>query len=123
MLPLLRVHADGEPHSRRELRQRLAAVLSLSEGDLGERLPSGVQGTFENRTNYCTTGLRRSPLGGSRVCPVYCEPRAVETAPCCNDSRQTRGDHRARNQRTMADSGELQTISEQPRSHRTARRP
>src|SRR5581483_8656585 len=75
MLPLLHVHADGQPHSRRELRERLAATLRLSQEDLAERLPSGVQGTFENRTNwavfYLTQGglLERAGRGITRLTP------------------------------------------------------
>jgi restriction system protein len=62
MLPLLHVHADGQPYPRRELRERLSAVLGLSEEDLGERLPSGVQGTFENRTNWAAFYLTQAGL-------------------------------------------------------------
>jgi len=75
MLPLLQAHADKEPHSRRELRDRLAAALGLSEADLADRLPSGVQGTFENRTNwaafYLTQAgiLERAGRGVTRLTP------------------------------------------------------
>ena len=41
--PLLEIAADGEEHSIKEARQKIAAKFNLSGEDLAERLPSGTQ--------------------------------------------------------------------------------
>ena len=50
--PLLDIAADGQEHSLREARQRIAKEMRLSEADLAERLPSGTQAKFDNRVAW-----------------------------------------------------------------------
>jgi restriction system protein len=47
--PLLGLASDGKEHSIQEARKAIAARMSLSDEELKERLPSGVQTKFENR--------------------------------------------------------------------------
>jgi restriction system protein len=47
--PLLEVAADGEEHSLKEARERIAIDFNLSEEDLAELLPSGTQTKLDNR--------------------------------------------------------------------------
>lgn len=44
--PLLDVAGDGEEHSLKEAREKIAADFHLSEEDLNELLPSGTQRKF-----------------------------------------------------------------------------
>lgn len=50
--PLLDVASDGNEHSIQEARNTIAARMSISEGDMKERLPSGTQTKFENRVAW-----------------------------------------------------------------------
>ena len=50
--PLLNIAADGEEHSMREARERIAADFNLSQDDLSESLPSGTQTKFDNRVAW-----------------------------------------------------------------------
>ena len=50
--PLLDIAADGEEHSVKEARQKIAASFSLSSEDLAELLPSGTQTKFDNRVAW-----------------------------------------------------------------------
>ena len=63
MLPLLRFAADkkGET-STTEAVDALATVLRLSEADLKEMLPSGIQLTFVNRVGWAATYLKKAGL-------------------------------------------------------------
>jgi restriction system protein len=54
--PLLEAASDGKEHSIKELRERVAKKLGLSEKDLQERLKSG-QSTFYNRLGWARTYL------------------------------------------------------------------
>ncbi|MEK7300814.1 MAG: winged helix-turn-helix domain-containing protein, partial [Nitrospirota bacterium] len=47
--PLLDLAADGKEHSIQEAREYIAKIMSLSEEDLNELLPSGTQRKFDNR--------------------------------------------------------------------------
>jgi restriction system protein len=61
MLPLLEYLADGS--TRRtvpDVTGHLAAHFHLSEEDLDQRLPSGVQPTFYNRTHWAVTYLAKA---------------------------------------------------------------
>ena len=55
MLPVLQTLADGREVSIAETRRRVAAALVLSNEELAERLPSGVQSTFANRVGWAVT--------------------------------------------------------------------
>jgi restriction system protein len=50
--PVLALLADGLAHQVSDLRQKVAAELNLSDDELAERLPSGYDGVFSNRTRW-----------------------------------------------------------------------
>ena len=50
--PLLEIAADGQEHSLREARERIARDMRLSEADIAERLPSGTQAKCDNRVAW-----------------------------------------------------------------------
>lgn len=50
--PLLEIAADGKEHSLKEARDIIARRMSLSEADLKEPLPSGLQRKFDNRVAW-----------------------------------------------------------------------
>ena len=63
MLPLLKRVADArEPASIMELMPALAADFGLSEEEMAERLPSGVQGVFHNRLHWAKFYMTRAGL-------------------------------------------------------------
>lgn len=47
--PLLEIAADGKEHSLQEARETIAKTMAISQEDLKELLPSGIQTKFENR--------------------------------------------------------------------------
>jgi restriction endonuclease Mrr len=61
MLSVLRAAADGEIAAK-DLRDRVASEVGLSESDLAEMLPSGRQTTFVNRTAWANVFLQRAGL-------------------------------------------------------------
>ena len=60
MRPLLEALQDGEAHPIRDLSQRVATALNLTDEDLGEMLPSGKQATYANRLGWAKTYLSKS---------------------------------------------------------------
>jgi restriction system protein len=62
MLPVLEVFADGEDHTSREVRDRVAEKLRISDADLAELLPSGTQPAFHNRIHWALWYLQRCGL-------------------------------------------------------------
>lgn len=58
----LNVLRDGELHSAKEMRERVAVLMNLSEQDLSEMLPSGRQTVFANRVAWARTYLDRAGL-------------------------------------------------------------
>lgn len=50
--PLLDIAADGKEHSLKEAREIIAKRMSLTEEDLKELLPSGIQTKFDNRVAW-----------------------------------------------------------------------
>jgi len=63
MLPLLKRAAEAkEPVSIMELMPVLAADFGLSEDEMAERLPSGVQGVFHNRLHWAKFYMTRAGL-------------------------------------------------------------
>lgn len=63
MLPLLRFAAQrGEETSNSEAVEFLAKELQLSETDLKEMLPSGIQSTFTNRVGWAATYMKKAGL-------------------------------------------------------------
>jgi len=63
MLPLLKRVAEAkEPASIVELMPALAADFGLSEEEMAERLPSGMQGVFHNRLHWAKFYMTRAGL-------------------------------------------------------------
>ncbi len=63
MLPLLRFAAQkGTEISTSEAVEALAEELGLSEDDLKEMLPSGIQSTFVNRVGWASTYMKKAGL-------------------------------------------------------------
>lgn len=63
MLPLLKRAAETkEPVSIMELMPLLAADFNLSEDEIAERLPSGMQGVFHNRLHWAKFYMTRAGL-------------------------------------------------------------
>jgi restriction system protein len=57
MLPIMKIAADGEEHTARELRQRIGDQLGLSEQERKQLLPSGTQPVFTNRIAWARSHL------------------------------------------------------------------
>ena len=55
--PVLEIATDGGEHSLKEARERVARAMRLSEQDLGEILPSGIQTKFDNRISWAISYL------------------------------------------------------------------
>jgi restriction system protein len=62
MLPIMKIAADAEEHTARELRQRIGDELSLSEQERKELLPSGAQPVFTNRIAWARSHLTMAGL-------------------------------------------------------------
>lgn len=62
MLPLLRAVSDGTQYSIRELTERLADEVGLSEEERREVLPSGQQTVIANRIGWAKTYLKKAGL-------------------------------------------------------------
>lgn len=62
MLPLLQILSDRQEHSTIETNEKLAYHFNLTETDLNEFLPSGVQKTFPNRVAWAKSHLRMAGL-------------------------------------------------------------
>lgn len=62
MLPLLKLVADGNEHSLREVVELLAGVFQLTEAERAELLPSGGQQVFHNRIGWARSYLKKAGL-------------------------------------------------------------
>jgi restriction system protein len=62
MRPLLEEYAAGGERRIADARTALAARFGLTEGELAERLPSGLAKTFDNRVGWAATYLYRVGL-------------------------------------------------------------
>lgn len=62
MLPLLKSVSDGREHSIQEIRDHLAKEFALTEEDLNQLIPSGVQTVFINRVSWARTYLAKAGL-------------------------------------------------------------
>jgi len=62
MLPLLKLAADGQPHSLAEAREALATQFGLTQADRDEPLPSGTQSKFSNRVAWAKSYLQQAGL-------------------------------------------------------------
>jgi len=57
MLPIMKIAADREEHTARELRQQVGDQLSLSEQQRKQLLPSGMEPVFTNRIAWAHSHL------------------------------------------------------------------
>jgi len=69
MLPVLRFASDGREHQVKDAAEQLAKEFGLTENELQEFLPSGLQPVFMNRVAWAKTylskaGLLQSPRRG-----------------------------------------------------------
>jgi len=62
MLPLLKLAADGQPHSLAEAREALGAAFKLTQAERDELLPSGNQSKFSNRVAWAKSYLQQAGL-------------------------------------------------------------
>jgi restriction system protein len=62
MLPLLELVGDGKEHHIGEAVNALADQFGLSEAELNEMLPSGVEAVFKNRVRWASTFLKKANL-------------------------------------------------------------
>lgn len=62
MLPTLRLYADHQEHSFREVVESLATEFHLTEEERKEMLPSGQQQVFDNRVGWARTYLKKAGL-------------------------------------------------------------
>lgn len=62
LLPALRVFDDGQEHSLREVRDRVADHLQLTETDRAAKLGSGRTPVYVNRADWSVTYLHRAGL-------------------------------------------------------------
>lgn len=62
MLPVLQELRDGQEHHVRDVRERIAGILSLTEADRNELLPSGKQFVFDNRVGWAKTYMEKAGL-------------------------------------------------------------
>ena len=53
---------DGEIHTAKEVRLKVAEDMKMTPADLAELLPSGKQTTFGNRVNWARTYLNKAGL-------------------------------------------------------------
>lgn len=79
---------DGELHTAKEVKEKVAAVMQLSEADREEMLPSGKQRTFDNRVAWARTyldkaGLIETPLRG-KYCITEKGKKALESGEKIN---------------------------------------
>lgn len=62
MLPFLKVLADKDIHTIRDVREELADYFSLSESDKEELLPSGTMPVYRSRIGWAKTYLKKAGL-------------------------------------------------------------
>jgi len=58
--PLLEYLSDGAERTMQEARNALAVSMKISEADLQERLPSGIQSKFDNRVAWAKSYLKQA---------------------------------------------------------------
>lgn len=62
MLPLLKILGDKQVHHTRDIIQRLADELNLTEEERTKRFSSGRQAVFNNRVGWARTYLKKAGL-------------------------------------------------------------
>ena len=77
--PLLDIAADGKEHSIQEARESIAKSMGLSEDDLKELLPSGIQRKFDNRVAWAKSYfVQAKVLESSRRGYFKITPRGID---------------------------------------------
>jgi restriction system protein len=77
--PLLDFAADGKEHSIQEARDAVAKVMALSEADMKEMLPSGIQTRFDNRVAWAKSYfVQAKVLESPRRGHFRITPRGIE---------------------------------------------
>lgn len=62
MLPVLKLAADGQEHSLRQIIDTLADQFSLTDEERRQLLPSGRQPAFDNWVGWAPTYLKKAGL-------------------------------------------------------------
>src|SRR5512132_2269226 len=62
MRPVLRLHADGLPHTSADVRDNVAQVLGVTEEDRQVPLPSGRMTRYANRVAWAVTHMAQALL-------------------------------------------------------------
>jgi len=62
MLPIMQIAADSNPHTFRELVEKIADKYQLTEDQRKELLPSGTQAIIDNRIGWAKTYLKKAGL-------------------------------------------------------------
>ncbi|OPY58490.1 MAG: Mrr restriction system protein [Pelotomaculum sp. PtaU1.Bin035] len=60
--PFLECLKDGQPHKNKEVKEKVAAYMGITEEDRKELLPSGRQAIFVNRIGWTRTYLKKAGL-------------------------------------------------------------
>lgn len=60
MLPVLQLAADGKEHSIRELHDCISKRMGLTDSDIEEKLPSGMQTKYSHRVHWATVYLAKA---------------------------------------------------------------
>lgn len=59
-IPMLKICSDGKNYTLKEIRTKLGSALNLSEKDFDEKIPSGTDTKFNNRTTWTKTYLTKA---------------------------------------------------------------
>ena len=79
MLPLLKHLSDNKEHSNQDTLKNLAEHFQLSDEELAQRLPSGLQAIFTNRVAWAKSHLKAAGLIESRRRGYYkISPRGLD---------------------------------------------
>lgn len=62
MLPFLKFASDSKEHSNSEVSAFLAQHFNLSEDEIAERIPSGLETKIKNRVSWISTHLKKAKL-------------------------------------------------------------
>jgi restriction system protein len=87
MRPLLEAYASGSERPISEVRHELGNQFNLTEGELAERLPSGLAKTFDNRVGWSATYLYRTGLLARPRRAVYAITERGRDVLAANPSR------------------------------------
>ncbi|MGV8109466.1 restriction endonuclease [Methanospirillum sp.] len=62
MLPVLLAVKDRKEHSVQEIYSQIASSFNLTNDELNQKLPSGLQSTFDNRVSWAKSYLKKAGL-------------------------------------------------------------